>query len=125
MIGASEGASIGQVFGRMRVAGQVIWATRFKETVTATESGGGKGGSGQQTTTVHELFLFGQSCQSHFARARSCGSAASGRTETKLRRKTLNMRVYPGSEDQLPDRKDRGRGRRRRLRLPIVASPTS
>ena len=52
MMGASEGAAVGQVFGRMRVAGQVIWATRFKETVTATESGGGKGGSGQQTTTV-------------------------------------------------------------------------
>lgn len=41
LTGSAEGAAQTRVFGRMRVAGQVIWATRFTETVT--ESGGGKG----------------------------------------------------------------------------------
>lgn len=40
LTGASEGASLSHVYGRMRVGGQVIWATHFKETETTT---GGKG----------------------------------------------------------------------------------
>ncbi|HEV2561915.1 MAG TPA: glycoside hydrolase/phage tail family protein [Rhizomicrobium sp.] len=50
---SSEGAPVPRVFGRMRVAGQLIWATRFLETaVVATQSaGGGKGGP---KTTVSE-----------------------------------------------------------------------
>ncbi|MEC9433025.1 MAG: glycoside hydrolase TIM-barrel-like domain-containing protein [Pseudomonadota bacterium] len=39
---ANEGAPIPRVYGRMRVAGQLIWSTRFREHVT--ENGGGKGG---------------------------------------------------------------------------------
>ena len=39
---ANEGAPIPRVYGRMRVAGQLIWSTRFREHVS--ESGGGKGG---------------------------------------------------------------------------------
>ena len=42
---STEGAAIPRVFGRMRVAGQLIWSTNFKETATTTETGsGGKGG---------------------------------------------------------------------------------
>jgi len=41
LTGASEGAPIAQVYGQWRVAGQVIWATRFQEHV-ATSGGGGK-----------------------------------------------------------------------------------
>lgn len=36
LTGASEGAAIAQVYGRMRVGGQVIWATRFNETRSTT-----------------------------------------------------------------------------------------
>ena len=42
LTGASEGAPIGQGYGRMRVGGQVIWASQFREVVTTT-GGGGKG----------------------------------------------------------------------------------
>ena len=38
-----EGAGIPSVYGKMRVAGHVIWAARFKENAT-TSSVGGKGG---------------------------------------------------------------------------------
>ena len=37
---SSEGAPIPVVFGRMRVAGQVIWASRFHEHVRTTTQGG-------------------------------------------------------------------------------------
>src|SRR5215467_5257135 len=40
---STEGAPIPRVFGRMRVAGQLLWATKFRETATTTTTGGGKG----------------------------------------------------------------------------------
>jgi hypothetical protein len=47
---STEGTAIPRLFGRMRLAGQLIWASRFKETATTTKSsGGGKGGP---STTV-------------------------------------------------------------------------
>ena len=41
---SSEGAPIPRVYGRLRVAGQLLWASRFKESTTATTTGG-KGAS--------------------------------------------------------------------------------
>ena len=41
LTGASEGAAVAHVHGRVRVAGQVIWATQFQEHLAT--SGGGKG----------------------------------------------------------------------------------
>jgi len=43
VMGASEGAPIPRVWGRARVGGQVIWASRFLETITSHGGGGGKG----------------------------------------------------------------------------------
>ncbi|MEO0681851.1 MAG: hypothetical protein AAF192_15710, partial [Pseudomonadota bacterium] len=45
---AEEGAPIPRVYGRMRVSGQVIWSTRFRETVIEGDTGG-KGGGGTRT----------------------------------------------------------------------------
>jgi hypothetical protein len=39
---STEGAAIPRIFGRIRVAGQILWATKFKEGTT-TSSIGGKG----------------------------------------------------------------------------------
>jgi hypothetical protein len=41
---STEGAAIPRLFGRMRLAGQLIWASRFKESAATTKTGGGKGG---------------------------------------------------------------------------------
>jgi hypothetical protein len=49
LTGASEGAPVARVWGRTRVAGQVIWATRFREEVT-TGGGSGKGAPRQPRT---------------------------------------------------------------------------
>lgn len=49
---STEGAAITRVIGRSRIAGQMIWATRFEEEVTTEETGGkGLGGSATSTTT--------------------------------------------------------------------------
>ncbi|MEM6742878.1 MAG: glycoside hydrolase TIM-barrel-like domain-containing protein, partial [Pseudomonadota bacterium] len=45
---AEEGAPIPRVYGRMRVTGQVIWSTRFREEIVEGEVGG-KGGGAQRT----------------------------------------------------------------------------
>jgi len=52
LTGASEGSAIPTIFGRMRVPGQVIWASRFVETSTTT-GGGGKGAGPQPATTEY------------------------------------------------------------------------
>jgi len=52
---STEGAPIMRVYGAARVAGQIVWATNFKETVSeTTESSGGKGGAPRIETTVTE-----------------------------------------------------------------------
>jgi hypothetical protein len=44
VLSSTEGAPIPRLYGRMRLSGQVIWATKLEEVVTERESGGGKGG---------------------------------------------------------------------------------
>lgn len=48
---SSEGAAIPRLYGRTRLAGQVIWATAFQEHSSTTRSGGGKGGGGGSVST--------------------------------------------------------------------------
>ena len=45
LMGASEGSSVAQIWGRMRVGGEVIWATEFQE--NTRRSGGTDGGAGR------------------------------------------------------------------------------
>lgn len=105
LTGASEGADIAQLWGRMRVAGQVIWASQFLETSTTTSSGEGKGGgsgSASQTTTsyAYSVSLAIALCEGEIARV---GRIWADGEEIAV--DTLNMRVYPGSADQQPDPK--------------------
>ncbi len=58
IMASSEGASIPRGYGRVRLSGQLIWATDFEEEIvetvseaTATTSGGGKGGGGGGSST--------------------------------------------------------------------------
>src|ERR1700710_334594 len=53
VMASTEGAPIPRVYGRARLAGQVIWATQLEEVVaTDTTSSGGKGFGGPTTTTT-------------------------------------------------------------------------
>ena len=64
---ASEGNPIPKVYGRMRLAGTVIWATDFEET-TRTSSVGGKGGGPKvREYSYHANFAVGI-CEGPIAR---------------------------------------------------------
>lgn len=99
LMGASEGAAVAQVFGRARIAGQVIWATRFAE--TAVTSGGGKGAPRPQTTQYsYSVSLAVGLCEGAIS-----GIGRLWADGTEIAPNSLNLRVYKGGEDQLPDPK--------------------
>ncbi len=98
--GASEGAAIPLVFGRMRVGGQVIWASRFEE--RKATSGGGKGRPSQPKVTSYSYFVSLAIAVGEGEIARVGRVWADGE---EIAPDEIIMRVYPGSEDQLPDPK--------------------
>jgi hypothetical protein len=104
LTGSGEGDAIAQVHGRMRVGGQVIWATEFRERVSVTRGrgGGGKGSPRPATPTVREISysvsLALALCEGEISRVARIWADG-----TEIAPDDLNMRVYPGSRDQLPD----------------------
>jgi hypothetical protein len=105
VMASTEGAPIPRLYGRARLSGQVIWATRLEEVVsTSSQSAGGKGGLGGATvttaTTTYSYFA-------NFAVGLCEGEIGSvGRIWADgdlLDTSTLTMRVHRGGEDQLPD----------------------
>jgi hypothetical protein len=97
--GASEGAAIGQLWGRMRVGGQVIWATPFIETVQRRKSG--KGAPKPKVNEYsYSVSLAVALCEGEILRV---GRIWADGNEISPR--DLNLRVYTGSETQLPDPK--------------------
>ncbi|MGL6209813.1 MAG: baseplate multidomain protein megatron, partial [Paracoccaceae bacterium] len=106
LMGASEGTAIAQVWGRMRVAGQVIWATRFLETRTQTSSGGGGGkGSAPRPTTTTTTYSYSVSLAVALCEGEVTSVGRIWADGVELRADSLNLRAYPGSETQLPDPK--------------------
>lgn len=53
---ATEGVVIPRLFGRMRIGGNIIWATDFREEVNTRRQGGGKGGGPKVTTTKYSYY---------------------------------------------------------------------
>jgi hypothetical protein len=100
LMGASEGAPVLQVWGRTRVSGQVIWATRFQETVTT--SGGGKGAPSAPKTQSYSysVSLAVALCEGPIVRVGRVWADG-----LEIARDEIAMRVYTGTEDQLPDPK--------------------
>ncbi len=97
---ATEGTTIPRLFGRMRIGGNIIWATDFSEHATTTAQGGGKGGGPSVTTTEY-------SYSASFAIALCEGPITGiGRIWADgelLDTSTITWRWYPGDEAQLPD----------------------
>jgi hypothetical protein len=99
---STEGAPIPRIFGRCRAAGQLLWATRFKETVTTTTAGGGKGMGGGTSVTETDYtysisFAVGL-CEGVVTRI---GRVWADGNLIDLTQYTT--RLYPGTEDQAPD----------------------
>jgi hypothetical protein len=97
LMGAGEGAAIPRVWGRVRLGGQVIWASRFAE--TRSETGGGKGAPQPRTVQFsYTVSLAVALCEGPVLRVGRVW--ADGQ---ELAAADLNLRVYTGTEDQLPD----------------------
>ncbi|ATX64608.1 baseplate multidomain protein megatron [Roseinatronobacter bogoriensis] len=98
---STEGAVIPRVYGRMRIGGNIIWATDFREeTKTTTQRGGGKGGGPRVRTTEYLYYA-------SFAVALSEG-AITGIGRIWADGKPLDLsgitwRWYPGDDAQQPD----------------------
>jgi hypothetical protein len=104
-LAATEGAAIPRLYGRGRLGGQLIWATRFEEEVTVSitrTKSGGKGGSRSQKTfetvySYHANLAIGL-CEGPIAFVRRIW--VDGR---ELDVQTVQMRVHHGHETQEPD----------------------
>jgi hypothetical protein len=96
---STEGAPIPRVYGRARLAGQMIWATRYEEVVTVQKSSGGKGGPKVTSTTYSYFANFALGlCEGQISRIGRIW--ADGKL---LDTDTVTMRWYHGSETQNPD----------------------
>ncbi len=99
LTGASEGTPIPQIYGRMRTSGQVIWASRFVE--KSATSGGGKGAPKPKTTTLSYCVSAAIAlCEGEITRVGRVWADG-----VEVARDDLNMRVYTGASDQMPDAK--------------------
>lgn len=97
-----EGAPIPRVYGRVRVTGEMIWATRFEEEVSEEEAGGGGGKGGSDETTVEQYryyanFAIGL-CEGPIARINRVW--ADGKPFNLANAST---RLYQGKAGQEPD----------------------
>ncbi|MGO4285739.1 baseplate multidomain protein megatron [Bosea sp. TAB14] len=103
-LAATEGAAIPRLYGRARLGGQLIWATRFEEeiklSITRAKSGG-KGGRAQktyETTYSYYANLAIGLCEGPIAFIRRIW--VDGR---ELDVNTVVMRLHHGHEAQEPD----------------------
>ena len=97
---STEGAAIPRLYGRVRAAGQVIWASQYKETATTTSTGGGKGLGGPSVSETDYLYSIS------FAVGLCAGATRIGRVWADGNLVDLSQfttRFYPGSETQTPD----------------------
>jgi GTA TIM-barrel-like domain/Putative phage tail protein len=97
VMGSSEGAPLPRVFGRMRVAGQMIWSSRFLESVES-ERVGGKGGGATVKEFSYSVSLAVALCEGEVTRVGRIW--ADGQP---LAQSGLTWRLHRGTEDQLPD----------------------
>ena len=93
---SQDGAPMARIYGRARIAGQVIWAARVKEIATE-EKRGGKGGPSTRTYSYTLSFAVGL-CQGEILDVGQIW--ANGQP---LQTKNLNTRLYKGRDDQVPD----------------------
>lgn len=100
LTGASEGAPVSQVYGRMRMAGQVIWASQFLEQSSTSGGGKGRGSTGAVIEFSYSVSMAIALCAGPITRVGRIWADG-----VEVATDQLNMRVYDGSEDQQPDPK--------------------
>ncbi|MEI9995688.1 MAG: glycoside hydrolase/phage tail family protein [Rhizomicrobium sp.] len=97
---SSEGAPIPRLYGRVRIAGQVIWASRYRETATTGSTGGGKGLGGPGVSETDYSYAIS------FAVGLCAGATRLGRVWADgnlVDISAFTTRFHAGSETQAPD----------------------
>ncbi len=94
-------------FGRMRLAGNIIWALELEE-VKTKEAVGGKGGGKQTTYSYYAHFAVGLAEGPAIACSRIWADKkiiydVSGDSPVHRRYKNMRITMQPGDENQLPD----------------------
>jgi len=104
-ITSTEGAGIPRVYGRARIGGQMIWATRFLERVSASFGNAPRNGKGAGNGGPSVNFTYSYSA--NFAIALCEGPIAFVRRiwadGAELDMTVLPVRIYTGTEDQASD----------------------
>jgi hypothetical protein len=96
LTGASEGSGIARLQGRMRLAGQVIWASNFRENLRQS------GGKGTPAPRINE-YSYTVSLAVALCEGEITGIGRVWADGQEIETAGLNLRIYPGSEEQLPD----------------------
>ena len=95
--GADEGTGINRLYGTARLGGTLIWATRFEEQASVERSGAKATGPRVETFRYFANFAVGL-CEGQIACIRRVWADGKEIDLTQI-----EMRVYDGSESQLPD----------------------
>jgi len=93
-----DGAPMPHVYGRVRLAGQVIWASRLKEIVTEERVQGGKGGGPTQRNYSYTISFAIGLCEGEIL-----GVDRLWANGVPLNNPEVVRRIYKGSDTQLPD----------------------
>ncbi|MBU2960144.1 glycoside hydrolase/phage tail family protein [Citreicella sp. C3M06] len=101
--GSGEGGAMAHVYGRMRLGGQVIWASEFTEHKTTDKVGGGGKGAASAPQTKVTSYSYSLSLALALCEGEITGVNRVWADGAEIPIKDLNMRVYPGTRDQLPD----------------------
>ena len=99
---STEGSAIPRVYGRVRLAGQVIWSTKFKETATTSSSGGGKG-SGGGSSVESTSYTYSVSCAIALCEGEITRIGGIWADGNLLDMSGISYRLHWGSETQAPD----------------------
>ncbi len=94
----SVGAPMAAVFGRARVAGQTIWAARFKEHRVEQTTGGGKGGGATTVSYTYSLSFAVGLCEGPIT-----GIGRVWADGTIMDMSAVTYRLHLGDADQAPD----------------------
>jgi hypothetical protein len=97
--GAGYGSPIKQVWGRARIAGEIIWASRFLETRTASQ------GSKGTRRPSSEAFSYSVSIAIALCEGEALTVGRIWADGTEIAMNSIDLRFYSGSDDQLPDPK--------------------